>query len=105
LQLLLATGGNNITFGADESGHGFAKALAVDIPILLYAIRSSLVLVFPYAITGAVIADLFLGLKGVGSLVSYQFRVMYSLPYWLVWYYFHFMYVRVVAGQLICQAN
>jgi ABC-type nitrate/sulfonate/bicarbonate transport system permease component len=50
------------------------KLFAVDVRILVSSMKVSLVLVFPYSITGAVIADLFLGLNGVGSLVSYQFR-------------------------------
>jgi ABC-type nitrate/sulfonate/bicarbonate transport system permease component len=60
--------------GSNSIGVTWRKLRAVDVRLALHATRNAFVLVFPYSILGAVVADLFLNLNGLGWLVSQYAR-------------------------------
>jgi ABC-type nitrate/sulfonate/bicarbonate transport system permease component len=60
--------------GSDSWSVIWRKWRAIDIRLAVYATRNAFVLVFPYSVMGAVVADLFLNLNGLGWLVSQHAR-------------------------------
>jgi sulfonate transport system permease protein len=66
---LLSLSGSSRTISA-----WISKFRTVEMRIMMGAVIRSVALVFPYSITAAVIADLFLNLEGMGRLASFEAR-------------------------------
>jgi ABC-type nitrate/sulfonate/bicarbonate transport system permease component len=85
--------------GSGSIGVTWRKLRAVDARLGLHATRNAFVLVFPYSILGAVVADLFLNLNGLGWLVSQYARgdVFVTLVVCLI------MLLLATAGELFAR--